>query len=190
MGFKRQIAECLPYKKDGGRVTIRLVSESDTIKLHFVRKEENKEEYYTPLPLEEEEFNFNANTEKYAEMIFSEDTAKYGIYLDFDLIGEIHLFDYNPRNNCAELGYYFIPEYRGKGYAEEALNTLLELIFDKTPINKLFANTGSFNEKSCALLTKCGFSRDGILREHHELNGKLYDDYSFTMLRSDWENKK
>ncbi|MEH2115208.1 MAG: GNAT family protein [Nostoc sp.] len=33
---------------------------------------------------------------------------------------------------------------------------------------------------------KLGFHRDGILREHHELDGKLWDDYIYSILRSEW----
>ena len=56
-------------------------------------------------------------------------------------------------------------------------------------LNKLYCQTGAFNLPSIKLLEKLNFHRDGILREHHELDGKLWDDYIYSVLRREWTEK-
>lgn len=102
------------------------------------------------------------------------------------LIGRITLFDYNPRNKAIELGYFIFKEFRNKGYASEIIEKIKEFCFEKLEINKITAQTGSFNKESIKLLEKMGFLKDGILREHHEINGCLYDDYIYSMLKKEY----
>lgn len=52
--------------------------------------------------------------------------------------------------------------------------------------NKIYAQTGEFNKSSINLLKQLHFHCDGHLREHHELDGILYEDYLFSLTRNDW----
>ncbi len=102
------------------------------------------------------------------------------------LLGRITYFDLNPRNRSAEIGFLIAPEYRRKGYASEALRLLLRHLFEELGINKVMAQTGEYNEASIALLKKLGFKQDGRLRQHHEIDGKLYDDLLFSILAEEF----
>jgi len=57
-------------------------------------------------------------------------------------------------------------------------------------LNKLYGQTGEFNQAAVGLLKKLGFHRDAVLRQHHELDGGLYDDYVFSILREEWLSRK
>lgn len=103
------------------------------------------------------------------------------------LVGKISFSDFNPRNRSLELGYYEIPRFRKNGYMKEALINLLNIFFEKIKINKIYAQTGSFNAESIGLLENLKFKQDGVLRNHHKLNGKLYNDYIFSMLYNEWQ---
>ncbi len=105
-----------------------------------------------------------------------------------ELVGKVSFNDYNPRNRSMELGYYMIPRFRKYGYMREALTSLLNILFKNMELNKIYAQTGSFNIESIELLEKMGFKRDGILRNHHELNEKFYDDYIFSILNNEWND--
>ena len=70
------------------------------------------------------------------------------------------------------------------------LITAIDYLFTTTELNKLYCQTAAFNIGSVKLLEKLSFHRDGILREHHELDGKLWDDYIYSILRSDWKISK
>lgn len=69
------------------------------------------------------------------------------------LIGKLTASDWNPRNRSMEIGYYLI-----------------------------MAQTGAFHISSIRLLESCGFRRDGVLRQHHEKDGILYDDFLYSLL--------
>ena len=101
--------------------------------------------------------------------------------------GTVTVFDVNPRNRSAELGYRVNPSCRGRGVGQQMLRAALDHLFSTTDFNKLHCQTASFNQPSVRLLERLGFHRDGVLREHHELDGMLWDDYIYSILRSEWE---
>lgn len=103
-----------------------------------------------------------------------------------NLIGRISLFDYNSRNKAIEIGYFIFKEFRNKRYASEIIDVIKKICFEKLEINKIIAQTGSFNEKSIKLLEKSGFCREGTLREHHEKDGVLVDDYIYSILKNEY----
>lgn len=105
---------------------------------------------------------------------------------DKALVGRVRYFDLNWRNRSAEIGYVIGPEFQGQGYATEALDLLLGLLFDGHSLNKVYAQTGEFNDSSIALLKHWGFREDGRLRQHHELDGVLYDDLIFSLLAAEY----
>jgi ribosomal-protein-alanine N-acetyltransferase len=100
--------------------------------------------------------------------------------------GRFFYFDVNPRNRSAEFGYSVNPKLRNQGIGTQMLTLAISRIFATTDLNKLYCQTGAFNLPSIRLLEKLGFQRDGVLREHHELNGQLWDDYLYALLRHEW----
>lgn len=100
-----------------------------------------------------------------------------------ELVGRISFYDLNTRNRSVELGYLLSNKYQGKGIMSKALKKVIFDMFNKTQLNKIYAQTAVFNKKSIKLLEKCGFTLDGTLREHHEYNGKLYDDLIYSILK-------
>ncbi|MBD3299552.1 MAG: GNAT family N-acetyltransferase [candidate division Zixibacteria bacterium] len=106
---------------------------------------------------------------------------------DEELVGRVRYFDLNWRNRSAEIGYVIGPTFQGEGYATEALELLLALLFDGHSLNKVYAQTAEFNEASVALLQHWGFKQDGRLRQHHELNGEFHDDLIFSLLAAEYK---
>lgn len=106
------------------------------------------------------------------------------------VVGKLRFFEFNPRNRSCEIGYTTAPGARGKGYAREGVAVLLGYLFDGLGMNKVHAQTGAFNAASIRLLESLGFTRDGVLREHHLLEGVLHDDYVYSMLAREWRARK
>lgn len=131
--------------------------------------------------------------EEYASnMINSGTTFLFGIYTKQEngnekIIGQISISDYNSRNQSVEAGYLLIQEYRKNGYMKLAMEKMCAFLFTETPINKIYAQTGEFNGSSIKLLDSLHFSCDACLRQHHELDGILYDDCIYSLIKSDWE---
>jgi RimJ/RimL family protein N-acetyltransferase len=106
-----------------------------------------------------------------------------------ELMGRVICFDFNSRNKSAEFGYIVNPDCRGRGMGSKMVAEALDHLFATSDLNKLYCQTGAFNTPSVRMLKKLGFNRDGILREHHELDTVLWDDYIYSMLRSEWEKR-
>lgn len=100
--------------------------------------------------------------------------------------GNIFYFDVNERNRSCEFGYKVNPDFRNKGLGKLMLINFISHMFGNKNFNKLFCQTAEFNKPSVKMLERIGLKKDGTLREHHELNGKLYDDYVYSILRSEW----
>lgn len=70
-----------------------------------------------------------------------------------------------PENGVAELGYGIGEEYRGLGYATEAVETILTWAFDQPGVTAVAAETEAGNAASRRVLEKCGFLPAGEGRE-------------------------
>lgn len=103
-------------------------------------------------------------------------------------LGRIDAADFNPRNRSAEFGYYLPPERRGQGLGRIMVTLFLDLMFgdEELALNKLCATTSSGNASSVALLRALGFRLDGRMREHYWIDGHMYDQVIYSMLRREW----
>jgi RimJ/RimL family protein N-acetyltransferase len=100
--------------------------------------------------------------------------------------GWIGLFDFNSRNRSAEFGYGLVASLRGRGFGKQFLAAGFDLFFETMDLNKLYCQTASFNRPSVRTLESLGLTRDGILRAHHERDGRLHDDYIYSLLKEEW----
>lgn len=110
-----------------------------------------------------------------------------------EYLGWIRVGDFNCRNKCAELSYYFPSDNRYKGYGTVIMDLCLAIAFDRKffwALHKLYAETSSFNTPSIRLLENSGFTLDGKIRAHYWLGGEKYDQYVYTLLRSEYFEKK
>lgn len=104
-------------------------------------------------------------------------------------VGRFVYFDVNPRNRSAEFGYIVHPDWRRQGIGLQMLTLAINELFATKEFNKLYCQTGAFNAASIRLLEKLGLHRDGILREHHELDGQLWDDFIYSVLFREWQSR-
>lgn len=74
---------------------------------------------------------------------------------------------------------------RGKGYGTDALNCMVSYAFLELRLNCIFANIISYNDASVHLFEKCGFKRDGVLRQRVFKQGKYHDIFSYSRLITD-----
>jgi len=119
---------------------------------------------------------------------YREDEGRFVIVskADHRLVGEIVYFQKNMLNRSAELGYLVAPGERGNGFAREALQLLIKYLFLDMNLNKVYAQTASFNKASIKLLESLEFKLDGTLRQHHYYKGDLYDDLVYSLLRFEY----
>lgn len=130
----------------------------------------NKYTEYIPYPL----------TEKGAlEVIKSKhDIIQFGIFLkkEKQLIGMIELHKIKIEEKKAKLGYWIGKNYRGKGYASEAIEKIINYGFSKVKLERLSARTLQENKASNKTLTKFGFKN---IEPFYE-DGKSYFRWQLT----------
>lgn len=86
----------------------------------------------------------------------------------------------NGYKNVYDLGYRFLPEYWGKGYASESAKASLDFGFNGLKIDIIYAHAHSENHASNHVLRKLGFRKTGDFTEPdgicfwYELNRKNY----------------
>ena len=111
--------------------------------------------------------------EAYGEMLrgslaHPEDWGWYSLWMivrkDGRHIGNLS-FKGVPENGVAELGYGIAEEFRGYGYATEAVETILAWAFDQPGVTTVAAETEKDNAASRRVLEKCGFAPAGEGRE-------------------------
>ena len=75
-----------------------------------------------------------------------------------------------------DLGFAFLPGYRGQGYAREAAEVVLQHGFSSLEQTRIVAIVSSGNQASISLLEKLGFYLEGNIQM--EPNGRPVDLYS------------
>lgn len=85
----------------------------------------------------------------------TEDTAhlEYGIYLNDVLIGFVN--DCGIENDEIEIGYVISPDYKGCGYATEAVSAVIKDLF-RMGFKKIIAGYFEENTASRRVMEKCG----------------------------------
>jgi ribosomal-protein-alanine N-acetyltransferase len=85
---------------------------------------------------------------------------------------------------CFEIGIALLPEHRGQGVGTRAQRMLVKYLFDTTPVHRLEAYTEVENIAEQRALEKCGFEREGVLREMYFRAGAWRDSVVYAQLRA------
>ena len=86
-----------------------------------------------------------------------------------------------------EIGYKFLIEYWGNGYASEATCKVIEFAFKELSIHKLMAFINYENKRSVALAKRIGMIQEGHMREARLIKEKWNDELVFALLKTDLE---
>ena len=104
---------------------------------------------------------------------------------DNKAIGTIILSDIDQKNAIGHLHIKMSPNGRNKGYGTDAVNTMVRYAFEELRLNCIYANILSYNEASIGLFEKCGFHRDGVLRQRVFKQGKFVDLLAYSKILTD-----
>ena len=101
------------------------------------------------------------------------------------IIGTFCLINIDLQNGSSEIGYGLSPDYWGCGYFRESLMLVLNYLFSKLNFNKIWAKTQSNNIASIKGLEKCGFKKEGTMRDFYlSSTGERYDATFLSILRN------
>lgn len=141
---------------------------------------------YIPFSLAQEERwyeNLLDRLEKGNDVLLAIETAE-GVH-----IGNLGLHSIDWKNRNAELGITIgDKEYWGQGYGTAAIRTLLKLAFEEMNLHRVFLRVDEDNERGIRCYEKCGFQRDGILREAVFREGRYHDQLMMSVLVSEYHS--
>ncbi|MFJ7915376.1 MULTISPECIES: GNAT family N-acetyltransferase [unclassified Lysinibacillus] len=89
-------------------------------------------------------------------------------------------------NNRGELGYWLGQDYLGKGFATEAVNSMIHFGFIELGLNKIWASAISRNKPSTRVLEKCGLRKEGTLRQNRFLVDTYEDVDVYGLLKAEY----
>ncbi|MBQ0075068.1 MAG: GNAT family N-acetyltransferase [Prevotella sp.] len=82
-----------------------------------------------------------------------------------DTIGLIDLFNFEPKHLRAELGIAILKHEQGKGYAQNAVQKLIDYCRITLHLHQIYCIVPINNEPSINMLRKVGFSNETILKD-------------------------
>jgi len=102
----------------------------------------------------------------------------------FDAIGLIDIFDFDPANQRAGVGIIINDESdRGNGIGAEALNLLINYAFTQLQMHQLYANIDVGNVASVRLFTNFGFVLVGVKKDWNRKNNVYADEALYQLVR-------
>ena len=95
--------------------------------------------------------------------------------------------DLDERDRRAEIGFWLLKEYWGKGIMKEVFPKLYELGFVKLNLNRIEGYVVSDNVKCKAAIEKINFTHEGTMREYEIKNGEKISLDLYSILKSEWK---
>jgi RimJ/RimL family protein N-acetyltransferase len=89
-----------------------------------------------------------------------------------------------------EIGYFIVPSERGKGYASEAVQMMVDYLFLSRDIVRVQAWTDVGNVASRKVLERAGFKKEGTIRKSFFNRGEWRDAYLYSILREEWKEPR
>lgn len=113
--------------------------------------------------------------------IFAANQCRFMIDSEGSRIGCIDLFEYEPKHGRVGIGVLVDPQYRGKGFAKEALQILIPFCRDTLKTKMLFADVLSNNESSINLFVHAGFEEIGVRKNWIRYEGEYLNQHMFQL---------
>lgn len=82
-----------------------------------------------------------------------------------------------------EIGALIFPEHRGRGIGTVAQRKLVEYLFATSTTHRVWAWTGTDNLAEQKALDRCGFVREGMVRQAVFRGGEWHDSFIYGLLR-------
>ena len=172
---------------NGEKVTLKLIKESEIEELLEIENESQLRivgDDDIPYPFSKESITKFLQIEAPNQV--------FGICLNKEnkLVGNIAIYNVNQQNLNCEIGLVISKNHQRKGFGKEALQILIDFIFNYLPMQKIKLDVFSFNKSAISLYEKLGFKHEGTLRNELFRFGKFQDMELFGLLRTEWENSK
>jgi len=90
-------------------------------------------------------------------------------------VGYVQLKNVDHINRSVELGFYMAPEHQGRGVGTAVVEKLVEFAGVNLNMHRICLEVFATNKKAIHVYEKCGFVREGILRDRIVKDGCFKD---------------
>jgi ribosomal-protein-serine acetyltransferase len=128
---------------------------------------------------------------KNCELLYEEKKeVSFVMLYDETPVGRIGLHHMNLQNKNASVGYWLTKNMEGKGIVIRSCKELLAYGFEVLELNRIELKAAVENLRSRAVAEKLGFTKEGIAREAELVNNRFLDLTLYSMLSSEWRERK
>jgi ribosomal-protein-serine acetyltransferase len=139
----------------------------------------------------------SAKTEQQAETLVQELAADWAARKCFflgawdkrsgEFVAQVYIGVVNWDTPEFEIGFFVDLDHEGQGYVTEAVQAVLGFVFDHLHAQRVSLRCDTSNTRSQRVAERCGFSREGLLRQvRRQPDGSFSDAYVYELLRSEW----
>ncbi len=93
--------------------------------------------------------------------------------------------DVDPKHKKAEIGFWLMPRYWGKGFMQEAFPVICNFGFEKLKLNRIEGFVDSENHNCKRAIEKMNFKLEGTMRECEVKDGKFISTDIYSKLKGD-----
>lgn len=104
-------------------------------------------------------------------------------------LGEVGLCLVSRPHRQCEVGYVFLPEAAGHGYATEATEAMVHLAFAELGAHRVSGRLDARNVASARVLARLGMRREALLRENEFVKGEWTDEAVFAITEDEWRTR-
>ncbi len=103
-----------------------------------------------------------------------------------ELIGDIGIHFFDEENCQVELGCTLSKDQQAKGFANEALKTVIDYLFRELNKHRISCSIDPDNTASIKMVERLGFRKEAHFKQSICVDDKWYDDMVYALLRSEW----
>jgi ribosomal-protein-serine acetyltransferase len=142
----------------------------------------------------------SAKTEQEAEALVQELAADWAARKCFflgawdkrsgEFVAQVYIGVVNWDTPEFEVGYFVDRDHEGQGYVTEAVHAALGFVFDHLQAQRVSLRCNTTNLRSQRVAERCGFTREGLLRQNRrQPDGSFSDSLVYGLLCSEWNGE-
>ncbi|NHJ14071.1 MAG: N-acetyltransferase [Candidatus Thorarchaeota archaeon] len=102
-----------------------------------------------------------------------------------EFVGQIYIGEVDPEVPEYRIGYFADIRYEGGGYITEAVKKIVTVLFTEAGVHRISIECDDTNKRSIAVAERCGFTREGHLRDTKaHPNGERTGTFLYGLLKS------
>jgi len=109
-----------------------------------------------------------------------------GVFHEGRFLGEVGACLRSAEHRQCEVGYIFVPEAGGHGFATESASAMVDLCFDHLGAHRVAARLDARNTASGAVARRLGMRHEAHLRENEWVKGEWTDEAVYAVTVDEW----